>query len=308
MAVSKRLRYEILRRDDHTCRYCGGRAPVVALTVDHVIPVALGGNDEPPNLVAACRDCNAGKSASSPDGPIVDGVTQDALRWAAAMKQAAEMQLIELDAIARYADAFYDMWLEWGIGDGPDRITFEDELPNDWRRTLEIWQGVFVGEPDLKRAIRIASTKKNLATRDIWKYMCGVIWRQLDERQRIAQELLERPVEPPTASEFSAPEGTCWLDGVLVDSESLLPIGFPKALLLFDDAHRFTVAAKAMWPDLTSAEVLWGYPRFHAAFGEGLQHRLNATNIEYNLNEKSRIDASKYLVREIETALVEATA
>ena len=27
MAVSKRLRYEILRRDNHTCRYCGASAP-----------------------------------------------------------------------------------------------------------------------------------------------------------------------------------------------------------------------------------------------------------------------------------------
>lgn len=33
MAVSKRLRYEILRRDDHACRYCGDRAPDVKLTV-----------------------------------------------------------------------------------------------------------------------------------------------------------------------------------------------------------------------------------------------------------------------------------
>lgn len=35
MPVSKRLRYEVLRRDSHTCRYCGGAAPDVKLTVDH---------------------------------------------------------------------------------------------------------------------------------------------------------------------------------------------------------------------------------------------------------------------------------
>ncbi|AWN05089.1 HNH endonuclease [Gordonia phage Easley] len=40
MAVSKRLRYEILRRDNHTCRYCGATAPDVPLTVDHVVPVS----------------------------------------------------------------------------------------------------------------------------------------------------------------------------------------------------------------------------------------------------------------------------
>src|SRR6185369_3226628 len=62
MAVSKRLRFEILRRDNHTCRYCGRSAPEVKLTVDHVKPEALGGRTEPDNLVAACSDCNAGKT------------------------------------------------------------------------------------------------------------------------------------------------------------------------------------------------------------------------------------------------------
>lgn len=46
MAVSTRLRYEILRRDNHQCRYCGGTAPDVKLTIDHVIPETLGGNDD----------------------------------------------------------------------------------------------------------------------------------------------------------------------------------------------------------------------------------------------------------------------
>ena len=56
MAVSKRTRFEVLRRDNHTCRYCGQSAPDVKLTVDHVLPVALGGHDDPTNLVAACKD------------------------------------------------------------------------------------------------------------------------------------------------------------------------------------------------------------------------------------------------------------
>ena len=40
MAVSKRLRYEVLRRDNHTCRYCGAQAPDVKLTVDNMAPYA----------------------------------------------------------------------------------------------------------------------------------------------------------------------------------------------------------------------------------------------------------------------------
>jgi 5-methylcytosine-specific restriction endonuclease McrA len=36
MTISKSLRYEIMRRDNHTCRYCGGTPPEVRLTLDHV--------------------------------------------------------------------------------------------------------------------------------------------------------------------------------------------------------------------------------------------------------------------------------
>ena len=58
MPLTKRIRFEILKRDNHTCRYCGASAPEATLTVDHVLPLALGGTDQPNNLVAACKDCN----------------------------------------------------------------------------------------------------------------------------------------------------------------------------------------------------------------------------------------------------------
>ena len=61
--LTKHLRFEILKRDNFTCRYCGARAPNVVLHVDHVHPVAQGGKNELENLATACRDCNAGKGA-----------------------------------------------------------------------------------------------------------------------------------------------------------------------------------------------------------------------------------------------------
>src|SRR5690349_23456362 len=84
MAVSKRLRYEILRRDNHACRYCGAAAPDAKLNVDHVIPQALGGKDKPENLVTACADCNAGKTSSMPNAQVVEDVDQETFRRAAA--------------------------------------------------------------------------------------------------------------------------------------------------------------------------------------------------------------------------------
>lgn len=111
MAISRRLRFEILRRDGHTCRYCGAMAPDVPMTVDHVIPVTLGGSDEPANLVTACQDCNAGKSSIAPDAPIVEDVDVLALKFRAAIIRAAELRLMERSVLDGDLERFYDAWM-----------------------------------------------------------------------------------------------------------------------------------------------------------------------------------------------------
>jgi 5-methylcytosine-specific restriction endonuclease McrA len=50
----------IFRRDGHRCQYCGRTTN--NLTVDHVLPKALGGADSWENLVCACVECNGRKS------------------------------------------------------------------------------------------------------------------------------------------------------------------------------------------------------------------------------------------------------
>jgi hypothetical protein len=82
VAVSKRLRYEVLRRDNFACRYCGAFAPLAVLHVDHVTPRKHGGQDIPSNLVTACQDCNSGKAASMPAPEVVADVEALAAQWA----------------------------------------------------------------------------------------------------------------------------------------------------------------------------------------------------------------------------------
>ena len=62
MAVGPRIRFEVLKRDSFTCRYCGQSSPQVVLEIDHIIPLSDGGSDDPMNLAASCWDCNSGKS------------------------------------------------------------------------------------------------------------------------------------------------------------------------------------------------------------------------------------------------------
>ncbi len=55
-------RQNLLRRDRHTCAYCGGRAE----TVDHILPASRGGRWEWANTVAACEHCNCRKGDRTP--------------------------------------------------------------------------------------------------------------------------------------------------------------------------------------------------------------------------------------------------
>lgn len=60
--ISKRMRFEVFKRDSFSCQYCGKSAPDVILEVDHVEPVSKGGKTTLLNLVTSCYECNRGKS------------------------------------------------------------------------------------------------------------------------------------------------------------------------------------------------------------------------------------------------------
>ena len=60
--LSKKLRFEVYKRDNFTCQYCGRKAPDVILNIDHIVPVSKGGTNEILNLITSCFDCNNGKS------------------------------------------------------------------------------------------------------------------------------------------------------------------------------------------------------------------------------------------------------
>lgn len=62
MALSVRTRFEVFKRDQFTCQYCGRKSPDVVLEADHIVPVAGGGSDDVVNLTTSCWECNSGKS------------------------------------------------------------------------------------------------------------------------------------------------------------------------------------------------------------------------------------------------------
>lgn len=187
MAVSKRTRYEVLRRDNHTCRYCGASAPDAKLTVDHVTPTALGGSDSPDNLVTACRDCNYGKASTSPDAPLVADVAAKALEWGRAIERYHDARLTDRRKRDAYVRRFTKAWNNWYVGFEKARLP----LPSDWQPT--IWQFYGLGLPivEVEDAVTIACSNRMVDPERVFRYMCGVLWNKVNDMQQGARDLLE---------------------------------------------------------------------------------------------------------------------
>lgn len=212
MAVSKRLRFEILRRDNHTCRYCGASAPDVALRVDHVTPEALGGRTEPSNLVTACEPCNSGKSSVALDGAMVEDIKADALRLAELQRQAYAVLVQNLQERTAYEDA----WVEsWSL----------PLIPEDWRRTVGRWHEMGVPLELVADAARIACQRSRGSLDATFRYFCGIVWNQvstitaeaavkltLDGAWKTAEQLQKHYEDGMHDGQFLAADGGSWLD------------------------------------------------------------------------------------------------
>lgn len=114
--IRKSVRFEVFKRDSFTCQYCGQKAPDVVLEVDHITPVASGGDNEILNLVTACKSCNAGKS----DKALSDSAVVEKARAQAEDLQDRRQQLemiaqwhLSLVDIENHAAAQLErLWLE----------------------------------------------------------------------------------------------------------------------------------------------------------------------------------------------------
>lgn len=188
-AISKRLRYEALRRDRFACRYCGLKATEgTELVVDHVVPRALGGETVLDNLAAACQPCNAGKTSTVPDDAVVAAVAADTER----LRQIDERVRARKPRQDMYAgfeqeiDAFTYEWNRWEppapMGDSPSK-------------SLRVW---FLKGATLEflNACAEIAWNKPLPPGERWRYFCGVVWRSLEQQEQAKWEAFDAAEEP----------------------------------------------------------------------------------------------------------------
>jgi hypothetical protein len=173
MAVSKRTRFEVLRRDNYTCRYC--RSVDNPLRVDHVTPVTLGGTDDPGNLVAACQDCNAGKASSTLDAETVADIHDDAVRWSSAMQQAAAI----LEAKASESDQYLGAFLSvWGMR----------YLPPTLEHSVARFYQMGLPESVMVDAALYATSARGIQDRG--SYFAGICWKRIRAMREIAEQIV----------------------------------------------------------------------------------------------------------------------
>lgn len=92
--IPKKIRFEVFKRDRFTCQYCGRMAPDVILEIDHIKPVAEGGENDILNLVTACKDCNRGKGKTLLSDDAVIKKQQKQLTELAERKEQNEMMIM----------------------------------------------------------------------------------------------------------------------------------------------------------------------------------------------------------------------
>lgn len=195
--IPRAVRYQVLRRDNHACRYCGATAPEAKIVVDHVTPVALGGTNDPTNLVAACQPCNAGKAATPPDAQMVADVSAEALRWARARKFAAD-QLAEHDEILEHnTKEVFNYCCDWFIDildlKGP-QVGWGPNDNCDPEHSIRVWLQRGLHPDDIAHFIQheVAPRSGWLVERRIplWNYTASLCWKRIREIDDLTMEIV----------------------------------------------------------------------------------------------------------------------
>lgn len=162
--LSKRTRFEIFKRDGFRCMYCGITAVNSVMHVDHVKPVADGGDDDPANLVTACRDCNGGKSAVPLEQrKLKSSFTSDEEREHA--EQIREYLAVQREIVDAKKDAESMVLERW------------QQLCGDWHYTLPRYLPGAIREQGLAvvmEAVEIVA-RKGVGGSDAVRYFCGVM-------------------------------------------------------------------------------------------------------------------------------------
>lgn len=113
VSLTKKLRFEVFKRDSFRCQYCGASAPDILLVVDHIHPVAEAGTSDILNLLTACQPCNAGKGKRTLSDQSVLEKQRDQLKELNERREQLEMMIKWKEGLSDLKDATVDRVAEY---------------------------------------------------------------------------------------------------------------------------------------------------------------------------------------------------
>jgi len=175
-SLQKKTRFEVFKRDEFICQFCGRTPPQVVLEVDHIVPVCKGGANSIDNLTTACFDCNRGKGATSlekvplsvTDKAAILGEKELQLKaYNRALKAKHKRLHADVERIASMFESFYEGWTLTDKFKSVSIRMFLERLPfEDVRRAMEL------------------TCSRIVDSGHATKYFCGICWRLIKGNAR----------------------------------------------------------------------------------------------------------------------------
>lgn len=175
-SLSKKARFEVFKRDSFTCQYCGAHPPTVVLHVDHINPVANGGDNEQDNLVTSCDSCNQGKSDR-----LLSDVPQS-LKDKASRILEREAQIkgyqLAMDSkrkrIEGECNRVVDVYERFNAG-----YTLSERALISVRYFIDK-----IGVHEVVKAMEISLTTPSVSKSKQFRYFCGICWNRIRENEQ----------------------------------------------------------------------------------------------------------------------------
>lgn len=171
--ISKKLRFEVFKRDGFACQYCGSHPPEVILEPDHIDPVCNGGTNHIDNLITSCFNCNRGKS-----GNLLTSIPKSLKEKSKEIAEREEQIRGYRDVIQCQLDRIEDDM--WAVADTLVEDASKDGMRRDWLQSIK----TFNSRLDLHLVIdaaEIARARHPFNEKNRFSYFCGVCWNRIKE-------------------------------------------------------------------------------------------------------------------------------
>ena len=177
MSISKKLRFEVFKRDNFCCGYCGRTPPEITLEIDHINPKSKGGKNDINNYITSCFDCNRGKR----NIPLT--VIPNSLTINLEILKEKEIQLKEYNKYIRkikkrlendatlISNIYTEYFPEFCLSKHFKRVTLQR-----FQKSLPLHEII--------DAMGLACSKINDQDDSI-KYFCGVCWKKIKNKTDI---------------------------------------------------------------------------------------------------------------------------